>query len=917
MHGRTPHGRFARLVTWLAVTLRWPILIGWTVAAVAAWMLLPALGSGGASPLGDIVPENAEAIRTEERAFKLFGSAVATDTVVVQRNPRGLQRSELAGHLRGARSVSSRQLPPDLQGVRAALPLVNAPVGGLPWRERGTTALTYMFFTDDLNLVEREEAVSRYQDRFLQPAPGSVVGTTGAGPARLSQFEVLEDKLPLIEGATVAVIVLIVALYFRSLGAPIVALFVAALSYVLAVRGLAWAGERMGASVPQEIEPILVVLLLGLVTDYSVFFLSEGRRRLLRGEERLEAARRASVRIMPIVFTAGVIVAAGTASLLAGQLEFFRVFGPGLAVCAIVVTLVCVTLLPAILGIAGPWLFGKRVRQAEPPPPAGRPAAIPVAGPGQDAGGRFSHRFAGFLGAMRAGRRHAKSEGGSRFGAAMARILAARPVSALLALVCIAALVLAALQVRGTGLSASFVGGLPESSEPRRAGDDAVRGFVPGILAPTDVVLEGQGITRATAGLDRLQAELAKRPGVAAVVGPREARASLRTERFALAQSGNAARLVVVLGDEAGSAKAIRTLNALEDDLPAALRRAGLPAGTRTSLGGETALAAETVDAIKSDLKRIALATVVVTFLLLALFLRALVAPLVLLAASILGFAAALGISALIIPGWLGGSEITYYVPLVAAVLLVALGSDYNVFIAGRIREEATRRRLREAIAVAAPSASRAITVAGITLAATFALLAIVPIRAFRELALLMAIGVLLDALLVRPVLIPSLISVVGRFSWWPGKAQSPVPADVFLSRVGERIGLGTGEARRVTHATFYTLGERLTNRQARELADQLPEKVREALTAHDGCETFGYDEFVHRVAARQGTSAITAREDAGAVMATVADLVPQTELDYVRASLTPDYRPLLGDATHAAAPIPEDGRPAAVAVRP
>jgi RND superfamily putative drug exporter len=124
-------------------------------------------------------------------------------------------------------------------------------------------------------------------------------------------------------------------------------------------------------------------------------------------------------------------------------------------------------------------------------------------------------------------------------------------------------------------------------------------------------------------------------------------------------------------------------------------------------------------------LKRIALATVIVTFVLLALFLRALVAPLVLLAASVLAFAAALGITALLLPGWFGSNDLTYYVPLVAAVLLIALGSDYNVFIAGRIREEATRRRMREAIAVAAPSASRAITVAGITLAGTFALLAL------------------------------------------------------------------------------------------------------------------------------------------------------------------------------------------------
>src|SRR5918998_2887131 len=111
MHGRHPGGRLARATSWFAVKFRWPILIGWIAAAVAAWMLLPALGSTGTSPLGDIVPENAEALRTEQRAFELFGSSVSTDTVVVQRNPQGLQRAEAEGHLIGARAVAEKRAP--------------------------------------------------------------------------------------------------------------------------------------------------------------------------------------------------------------------------------------------------------------------------------------------------------------------------------------------------------------------------------------------------------------------------------------------------------------------------------------------------------------------------------------------------------------------------------------------------------------------------------------------------------------------------------------------------------------------------------------------------------------------------------------------------------------------------------------
>jgi RND superfamily putative drug exporter len=138
----------------------------------------------------------------------------------------------------------------------------------------------------------------------------------------------------------------------------------------------------------------------------------------------------------------------------------------------------------------------------------------------------------------------------------------------------------------------------------------------------------------------------------------------------------------------------------------------------------------------------------------------------------VLALAATLGLTTYLFQALLGHGELTYYVPFAAAVLLVSLGSDYNVFLVGRVRDEATRRQLRDAIATAVPKASRAISIAGITLAGSFGLLAIVGLRAFRELAFTLAVGVLLDAFLVRTVLVPALISIAGRISWWPATRQ-------------------------------------------------------------------------------------------------------------------------------------------------
>ena len=891
MHRPSVGERVARAYARVVVVLRFVVPLAWIAAAIAAWTLLPPLGGSGSAPLGDIVDTDAQAVRAQETAARRFGSTVATDTAIVHRNARGLTREELQSHLRVARS----RIP----GVQAAVPVPNARIPGTRFAERGTTVVTYLYLAEDLNLVERREVADRYAAQLTR-GPGSEVGVTGSGPARLAQFDVIDDALPWIEAATIAVILLIVAVYFRSIGAPLVTLVTAAVAYAVGIRALGWAAERVGVTAPSEIEPVLVVLLLGLATDYTVFYMAEAKRRLAQGEARLPAVRYATARITPVVLTAGVIVAVGAASLVAGRMEFFRAFGPGLALSALVVTAVSITFVPAVLALLGPRLFGARVREAAERAPetrdedAGDEGSGAVVAPGAPTRrDRWRMRLSGALGSVRASRRHAEAEGGRVLPAFVARLLATRPVALIVAVACVVVLGFAATAARSADLAVSFIPSLPSDSEVRRAADDAARGFVPGVLAPTEVVVEQPGIAQRKPELAKLQALLARRPGVATVLGPAQPPGS-PLERAALAPDGGAARYAVLLADEPTGPDAIDDFKRLQRDMPGLLREAGLPPGTKASYAGETALSAETIDSLTGDLGRIAAATILATFLLLALFLRALVAPVLLVFGSVLAFGASFGLATWLLPTTLGGTDFVYYVPLIAGVLLIGLGSDYNVFIAGRIREETRRRRLREAIAVGAPAASHAITVAGITLASTFALLALVPLRPFRELALLMTVGVLLDVLVVRPILIPALIAVVGRASWWPGGAQRPVGEVPFLERVAERTGRGYWNARESTRATLTTLGERIPEGEAREVARQLPgDLARALLEASEGRDVFASDVFVARVARRAHVSEDEAREDARAVFATLEEALPETELQYVRATLSADYAPL------------------------
>ncbi len=214
--------------------------------------------------------------------------------------------------------------------------------------------------------------------------------------------------------------------------------------------------------------------------------------------------------------------------------------------------------------------------------------------------------------------------------------------------------------------------------------------------------------------------------------------------------------------------------------------QSGYPA-RQVSVAGDTALVQETIDDATSDLWRVAPAVLAAIALVLVVFLRGLVAPLYLVAIAALAPLAATGLTVAVFQGLLGHSELTYFVPIAAGVLLVALGSDYNVFLVGRIWAEAETRPLREAIVVGGAGAARAISAAGVVLAVSFAATALVPLQAFRELAFLLAAGLLIDAFLVRSVLVPAVIALSrATRSGWPGQRLHRVAARAGRAVVAE-----------------------------------------------------------------------------------------------------------------------------------
>jgi len=742
-----PGSRPAYALATVLVALRWFVLAGWVAAAVLALVLLPPLTtrSGGIS---DITSADNPAIVAETRAAQAFGFPVLSRTMLVQHDPAGLPQPVVEKAYQAARSLQENG---PQGGIAAALPVLNA-AGVVPGsKQSGTTLVTYLY-PQSSGFGTATRAAQGYAATHFDRSADRVVGVTGTVPARYEQTLLVNGALPWLEVVSVLAVMVIVGVAFRSVVAPLVTIGTAGISYVLVTRLATVVGDRLGVSIPPDLEPLMVALMVGVTTDYVVYFLSGLRGELLDGRGRVMATRRSVATFAPIVAAAGLTVTAGVATLLVASTPAVRTFAPAMAVAVAIALVVALTFVPAVMGVLGPRAFWPAVPQ----PGAERPFGVVV-----------------------------------RRG--LVRLVRVRPAALLLAAACIAGLAWTALPARHIAVGLPLVEALPSGTEAARAADAASAGFAPGIVAPTLVVVQGAEVATRPDELLALENLLQHEPHVAGVLGPKEdAALSAQAGRpvgLFVAAARQTAQFVVVLDVDPLDAVGVDAVDRLNDRLPALLRSAGL-SGATPSVAGDTAAVAAIIHQSARDLAAILLVALAVNLLILAVVLRALVAPLILLGCTVLSVVATLGLTVWLFQIRLGHPGLTFFVPLAAGVLLVALGSDYNLFAVGHIWQEARSRSLRDAMLVALPRSSAAITTAGLALAASLGSLALVPLRQFSELAFALAVGILIDTYVVRTLLVPALLTVVGPVSGWPGHRLQWSPASPASAPIQEAGGI-------------------------------------------------------------------------------------------------------------------------------
>ena len=223
--------------------------------------------------------------------------------------------------------------------------------------------------------------------------------------------------------------------------------------------------------------------------------------------------------------------------------------------------------------------------------------------------------------------------------------------------------------------------------------------------------------------------------------------------------------------------------------------------GAEAIAGGDSATRGDTLNASSHDNKVIIPLILLVVVVILMALLRAVVAPLILIATVVLSFGAALGLSALIFRHVLGFAGADSSLPLFVFVFLAALGIDYNIFLMTRVHEEAKQFGTKRGALIGLGATGGVITSAGLVLAGTFAVLATLPVVSFAEIGFAVALGVLLDTLIVRSVLVTALNLDIGRRMWWPSRlAKEADHGDLPRRRTVAPEGAMSGSEKRDTN---------------------------------------------------------------------------------------------------------------------
>ena len=748
--------RFFAATGRFAVRFRWLIVVAWLAATIMAHLFFPSLDSVAKSRNASFLPASSPSVQAARLASSFQGINQTPIPVVIARGNGTLRAADLSAVSRlaaGLAKVADVQQVKNL-GVsrdgRAAQLLVLATINT---NAPGTVDQ----LTAGLGQVLQADTRSGVMPRGLRAHLAGQLAA-GADVDRTSH-----DAGSLGEDLSIVFILVLLLVVFRALLAPLLTVLPAVLVTQLAGPVIAQA-SKAGLQVSSLTQILLLILVLGAGTDYGLFLVFRVREELRNGQAPHDAVIRALSRVgESITFSAATVIAA-LLTLVLAAFGLYSSLGAPLAIAIGLMLLAGLTLLPALLAIFGRAAFW--------------PAST--------------------------------KQGTQRLGwwGRVAGRIVTRPAATLACgLVIFGGLATAAIWYTPAGFG---------SGPPAPGGSDSAAGnallaahFPAASSNPTNVLLRfAAPVWADPAPVARAERRLAAVPQFARLTGPFDVNGVTL----------NPAQLVALhatLGDPcalpavppAGSGPPVATwtayraetqyvspdgrtvvfktsLAAGDADSNAAMRRvpairaavasvANATGATGYGVAGDAPALYDVSRASDTDLLHIFPVAIAVIGILLALVMRSLVAPVYLIASVAISYLAAFGLSVLLFQDASGAGGLPFILPFLMFLFLLALGEDYNILVMTRIREESGDVPLRQAVPRALERTGSTVTSAGLVLAGTFGVFAVVVAQqpgggVYRDVLASLAIGILMDAFLVRTLLAPSTVVLLGRWNWWP-----------------------------------------------------------------------------------------------------------------------------------------------------
>lgn len=517
--------------------------------------------------------------------------------------------------------------------------------------------------------------------------------------------------------STVGIILVLLLVIYRSPLLTLIPLVAAAIVYAVVDRIIGLAASAGWFTVESQALSIMTILLFAVVTDYSLLIFSRYREELKRHESVSTAMRETMKHVKEPIFFSGSTIVLGVATLFFMVYAPYRNFAPVFVIAAATMLVGGLTLLPALFTVIGRKAFWP---------------VIPKYG-------------------------EAVKEKTTIWGK-VAKVVTKYPIRFMIPITLL--LALGAWNVTNMKQSYDLIDSFPEDLSSRVGYERMAESFSSGSLAPGTLLITSEKSLDQD-GLDEIVKTLNEQKGIEEV----------STLGNPLSEDEKSAKFSITFDGNPYGTDAFDKVLQLREDSESLLQEAGLE-NSQLYIAGETAKNTDLRDIDKRDTQLVMILMTVLITIMLGFQTRSVIAPIYMMGTILLSYAATLGASLVLFELVLGLESVSYRIPLYSFVFLIALGVDYSIMLMARIREELRTHSFEEAVRRGLEKTGGVISSAGLILAATFLVLATMPLYELKLFGIIMALGILIDTFIVRPLLIPAILMKLGKWSFWPKKIK-------------------------------------------------------------------------------------------------------------------------------------------------